>query len=46
MLDRWLDEPGRAGPYHAIDSVVPTKRSAPVHNAVKKKVRAFHKREG
>ena len=38
MLGRWLDEPGRAGPYHAIDSVVPTKRSSPVHNAIKKKV--------
>lgn len=38
MMYRWLDEPGRAGPYHATDSVVPTKRSSHVHNAIKKKV--------
>lgn len=37
QLDRWLDEPDRTGPYHAIDSVVPTKKSSYVNKATNKK---------
>ena len=34
-LDRWLDEPGLDGPYHTIESNVPTKNISHVNDATK-----------